>query len=1001
MRHTKCLSRPFSGLLILSLVFSLLSGSGTAFAAQTDPTPATASTESADVTSFVGTSVTTDSIAPESYSLSTYSEGSTDSDKDLNQHVVLTLNYSDTVAITDETALNDAIFGATPTLTIKIAGYSINSASYYRPCTYSADGNSLLIDIGNCVTTTDGVTSASFTAMYNGSFTASGSLSGISIGDTSTDSAVSIAETRIPIGITLTPVSGWDTNSVTVQVSHTANVRGMYHFVVYKVTDDTTSPVTVLPATTAPGQLNAYTLTSHAHLFYSMSASTLAANMVSVMSSSLLSGYTATIDNDTINVTSTNSSDKLRIYIYDDNFIQSNDCTLNMADPEVSFASTSSSLSGTGSIYYQLNVANADTFAYWAANATVQVDGVSYKVVTSEPATYTTTDKSGNPVYYAYLEKSGSKFYLNLSSTPIDCSGGQATTHSIAITSAIGDPIQQDVTVKSYAAHSFRVRYIDGDGNILSSKVWSMDELKEKFNNVTQDYNTACTMVGVRTFHAEGVLLNDLLSAAGITLDDSMTLQIRTNDSTVSGVNDPDDTVGQLSEGYYKSGTFAESDLYADRYYYPAIYDAETTYDTLNASTIYDTLKSTKGQLLKDDETQAALRSTLAATATKQKVTPLIAWQYSETVFGADGNPASTVYDTLASSEKSFRFLFGLKEENSAVSTQVTTWSATYEAFGIDVIASEYHPVADTENLISAIGTVTLNSKNAITAARAAYDKLPEAVQAKISNYQLLTAAEASYQKLVKASETVSVTKVTLSASKLSLLTGQSKTITAAVAPSNATVKTVVWTSSNPSVATVSNGKIVAKKAGTATITATAADGSKIAASCKVTVQKPAVSLNLKSIKLQVKTSTSVLQASGLKSGDSIASYTSSNSKIVKVSKTGKLTATSKTGTATITVKTKYGATATCKVTVQKGQIVTKSLSVNQTKVALKKGKTFAIKVTRNPINATDKISYKSSNSKIATVSSKGVITGKKKGTCTITVKTESGKSKKISITIK
>jgi len=84
---------------------------------------------------------------------------------------------------------------------------------------------------------------------------------------------------------------------------------------------------------------------------------------------------------------------------------------------------------------------------------------------------------------------------------------------------------------------------------------------------------------------------------------------------------------------------------------------------------------------------------------------------------------------------------------------------------------------------------------------------------------------------------TISVTGVSISRSSLSLNVGENSTLTAEVSPSNATNKTITWTSSNNSVATVdSTGKVTAIGAGTATITATA-DGKS--SSCTVTVIRP------------------------------------------------------------------------------------------------------------------------------------------------------------------
>jgi len=86
-------------------------------------------------------------------------------------------------------------------------------------------------------------------------------------------------------------------------------------------------------------------------------------------------------------------------------------------------------------------------------------------------------------------------------------------------------------------------------------------------------------------------------------------------------------------------------------------------------------------------------------------------------------------------------------------------------------------------------------------------------------------------------SSTVSVNSVTINKPSLSLTTGGSETLTATVSPSNATNKNVKWSSSNPSVATVteSGGTVTAVSAGTATITVTTVDGGRTD-TCSLTV---------------------------------------------------------------------------------------------------------------------------------------------------------------------
>ena len=89
-------------------------------------------------------------------------------------------------------------------------------------------------------------------------------------------------------------------------------------------------------------------------------------------------------------------------------------------------------------------------------------------------------------------------------------------------------------------------------------------------------------------------------------------------------------------------------------------------------------------------------------------------------------------------------------------------------------------------------------------------------------------------------SSTVNVTGITLDKTEASMIVGgETLTLTPTVAPGNATDKTVTWTTSDASVATVADGVVTAVAAGTATITVTTTDGAKTA-TCAVTVAAPA-----------------------------------------------------------------------------------------------------------------------------------------------------------------
>ncbi len=232
--------------------------------------------------------------------------------------------------------------------------------------------------------------------------------------------------------------------------------------------------------------------------------------------------------------------------------------------------------------------------------------------------------------------------------------------------------------------------------------------------------------------------------------------------------------------------------------------------------------------------------------------------------------------------------------------------------------------------------------------------------------------------------------KVTLNTASATVPKGKTVALTATVTPANANNTSVTWTSSDDKIAAVnSTGVVTGKKAGQATITATTVNGKT--ATCKITVAE--VTLNAKSTVIQVKKSSSAVKvATKYPANDKVASYVSSNTKIATVNKkTGKVTG-KKVGSTTITVTMKSGATATFKVKVQKGKVVTKSLKFAAKNVSVVKGKKTTLSVTRNPISATEKLTYTSSNKKVATVDKKGKVTGKAYGTAKITVKSSNGK---------
>lgn len=174
----------------------------------------------------------------------------------------------------------------------------------------------------------------------------------------------------------------------------------------------------------------------------------------------------------------------------------------------------------------------------------------------------------------------------------------------------------------------------------------------------------------------------------------------------------------------------------------------------------------------------------------------------------------------------------------------------------------------------------------------------------------------------VLSTKTKSAYSVKLSTDSATLYVGGSKTLKATPKPSS---KTITWKSSDKSIATVSSsGKVTAVKKGTVTITAYfKVDGTTYKDTCKVTVKKPTISLSKTSATITVYDKLT-LKATTTPS-DVTVKWTSSNTKIAKVSSSGKVTPV-KAGTANITASFVYaGKTykSVCKVTVKKQDVIT------------------------------------------------------------------------------
>ena len=225
---------------------------------------------------------------------------------------------------------------------------------------------------------------------------------------------------------------------------------------------------------------------------------------------------------------------------------------------------------------------------------------------------------------------------------------------------------------------------------------------------------------------------------------------------------------------------------------------------------------------------------------------------------------------------------------------------------------------------------------------------------------------------------------------------GEKRLFTAS-APEGAAAARIAYSSSKPKVLAVdAAGNLSAKRTGTVTLTATAYNGAM--ATCKVQVLKAPskVKLAYKTGVMSIGESRTLAVTLSSKSASLIA-WKSDNPGVISVDASGTLTALA-AGTATVTAASFNNKKASCKVTVLNGTVPT-ALSLNAEAITLGKKETFQLVPALGEGEAAA-FTYSTSNKKIATVTAAGLITGKKAGKATITVKTQNGLEAKATVTV-
>jgi len=373
--------------------------------------------------------------------------------------------------------------------------------------------------------------------------------------------------------------------------------------------------------------------------------------------------------------------------------------------------------------------------------------------------------------------------------------------------------------------------------------------------------------------------------------------------------------------------------------------------------------------------------NTAAATVTNGLVKAVAAGSATITVTTQDGNKTATCAVTVTAATVPV----------TGVTLNKTTLALTVG--GQEQLTETVAPSNATNKAVTwsssntAVATVTNGLVNAIAAGSATITVTTQDGNKTAACAVTVTAA------------TVPVTGVTLNKTTLALATGGQEQLTETVAPSNATNKTVTWSSSNTAVATVTNGLVKAVAAGSATITVTTQDGNKTA-TCTVTVTAatvPVTGVTLNKTSLPLTTGgEEQLTATVAPSNATNKTVTWSSNNTAVATVTNGLVKAIAAGTATITVTTQDGnKTATCTVTVTAATVPVTGVSLNKTTLALTAGGEEQLAATVAPSNATNKaVTWSSSDTAKATVSGTGLnatVTAVAPGTAIITVTTQDG----------
>lgn len=267
------------------------------------------------------------------------------------------------------------------------------------------------------------------------------------------------------------------------------------------------------------------------------------------------------------------------------------------------------------------------------------------------------------------------------------------------------------------------------------------------------------------------------------------------------------------------------------------------------------------------------------------------------------------------------------------------------------------------------------------------------------------------------------VESITIQVPSFSMMEDTTATATAVILPADATDKSIAWSSTDPTVATVTEaGMITAVSPGTAQIIASAKDGSNKSASITITVvESPEADDTIKASAMLVTADVKKADDIPVKGTMQLApkmkmqinvaflpedaeeeelTFTSSNPKIATIDEDGLIKAGKKAGKTTITITSENGLKKSFTLQVMKTAVKKIKIKVSKKSVKVKKKLKLKATVTPGKKEANASVYWISNKPNIATVTQSGVVKGIKKGKVKITAVAKDGSGKKATVTI-